>query len=159
MRRAVICFAALASACVAPAPGELTSDDFRKPAPGSLVRLIKPVAVDGDTLRAGDLEIRLYRVDTPEMFSSARCDDEKAAGRVARAFVQARLDAGARVIAIIAGERDKYGRSLADVEIDGKDLGDTLIEARYARPYQSGWHLWCETPGALSPFSASLPPG
>jgi endonuclease YncB( thermonuclease family) len=129
------------------APPALTSADFPKPDPGDRVRLNNPQAIDGDTVRADDLEVRLYSVDTPEIFSTARCDEEKAAGRVARDFVQSRLDNAQEVVAVVAGEKDKYGRTLAHIEADGADVGAALLANGAAQPYNPGGYDWCPDPG------------
>ena len=39
---------------------------------------------------------------------------------------------------------DKYGRTLARVYLDGRDLSDMLIEAKLGRPYNGERRLtWC----------------
>ena len=99
-------------------------------------------ALDGDTYICRGERIRLENVDAPELH--ARCDAELEAARAARAFAQAALD-GAREIKIEVGRRarDRYGRTLAHVLVDGKDLGELLIGVGLARPYHGerrrGW--------------------
>ncbi len=161
MRTLILAAVAALTACnVAPqpttgrgpsTPGVLTSADFPKPNPGDRVILNRPQAIDGDTIRADDLEVRLFSVDTPEIFSSSRCEQEKAAGIVARDFVQARMDAAKSVVAIVSPEKDKYGRTLAQVEVDGADLGRALIANRSALPYHPGGYDWCPDPANAKP--------
>jgi micrococcal nuclease len=99
-------------------------------------------AIDGDTYECSGARIRLEHIDAPELH--ARCAAELDAARAARAFAQAALD-GAREIRIEIGRRakDRYGRTLARVVIDGRDLGELLIEAGLARSYhgerRAGW--------------------
>lgn len=99
-------------------------------------------ALDGDTYICRGERIRLENVDAPELH--ARCDAELEAARAARAFAQAALD-GAREIKIEIGRRarDRYGRTLAHVLVDGKDLGELLVGVGLARPYHGerrrGW--------------------
>jgi endonuclease YncB( thermonuclease family) len=50
-----------------------------------------------------------------------------------------------RIVALTAVEPDKYRKRIdAYVEIDGRDLGDSLIAAGLARPYAGGHRDgWC----------------
>ncbi len=61
-------------------------------------------------------------------------------------FAQAALD-GAREIRIEIGRRakDRYGRTLARVAVDGRDLGELLVGVGLARPYHGERRQsWCE---------------
>ena len=78
--------------------------------------------MDGDTLRVvldnGDSRtLRLLGVDAPE--------SGQAGGAEAREFVAARVCA-ARVVWHDHGT-DRYGRTVASVEVDGQDLGILLV--------------------------------
>lgn len=147
MKRAALLALALAACTAAPAqdrPALRTSADFPKPQPGERILLNQARAIDGDTLRADDLEIRLFSVDTPEMFSRSRCPEEKAAGIAAKDFVQTRIDAAREVVALVAQRReDQYGRTLANVQIDGADLGTLLMANGHAKTYRAGGYDWC----------------
>ena len=101
-------------------------------------------ALDGDTFICRGERIRLENADAPELH--ARCDAELEAARAARAFAQAALD-GAREIKIEIGRRarDRHGRTLAHVLVDGKDLGELLVGVGLARPYHGERRRgWCE---------------
>jgi micrococcal nuclease len=102
-------------------------------------------AIDGDTYVCHGERIRVQNIDAPELH--ARCVSEFDAARSAKLFAQHALD-GAIIIEIRVHERrprDKYGRTLARVVVDGDDLGDLMIEAGLARPYQGERRLsWCE---------------
>jgi micrococcal nuclease len=101
-------------------------------------------ALDGDTYICRGERIRLENVDAPELH--ARCAAELEAARAATRFAQAALD-GAREIRIEVGRRsrDRYGRTLARVAIDGRDLGELLVDVGLARPYHGERRLgWCE---------------
>jgi len=51
----------------------------------------------------------------------------------------------ADVIKLTNLRRDKYFRLLAEVSIDGEDLGYSLIKNDLARPYDGGKKIgWCE---------------
>jgi len=99
--------------------------------------------LDGDTIRA-DVElglgvvlveqsIRLDGIDTPEIHTTNEL--EKAAGMVAKSRLTARIVAGG-IATIRNVDRDKYGRLLAVLAIDGTDICAELIKQGYARPYQ-----------------------
>ena len=100
-------------------------------------------AIDGDTFECRGERIRLENADAPELH--ARCAAELDAARAARLFAQAALD-GALVIEIKIHQRrqrDRYGRTLARVLVDGDDLGGLMINAGLARHYhgerRQGW--------------------
>lgn len=100
-------------------------------------------AHDGDSFVLTDgRRLRLEGVDTPEL--AGKCQAEKDLARRARSFVTTALDEkGYRVV--LSGKREKYGRELGRIEIDGRfDLGELLITAGLARPYsgrgpRGGW--------------------
>lgn len=84
---------------------------------------------DGDTLtvRCGDRvpqRLRLARMDAPEY--------RQPAGREARAALVALV--GGRALEIHTLAVDRYGRTVAEVRVDGQDLGEMMVGA--------GW-AWC----------------
>lgn len=98
-------------------------------------------AVDGDTLAYGHERIRVMGVDAPETFQ-AKCPAELDAGLRAKAFTAAALDRGP--VTLERHGRDRYGRTLAVVRIDGRDLAVLLIGAGLGRPYHGERRRpWC----------------
>ncbi|TDX29082.1 endonuclease YncB(thermonuclease family) [Modicisalibacter xianhensis] len=108
---------------------------------------------DGDTFRV-DIEgwpavvgervpVRILGIDTPELRGSSDC--EKLLARAAKQFTVAKLRE-ADEIRLEHIDRGKYFRLLADVMVDGASLGQALIEAGHARPYDGGAKAkeWCE---------------
>lgn len=106
---------------------------------------------DGDTILMdiepwpGDhkrVSIRLDRVDTPEKRSRQFCEREMAfqATEFTKRFLSG------REIIVRNLRRGKYsGRMVADIEADGKDLADALVQAGLGRPYDGGKRgPWCE---------------
>ncbi len=85
--------------------------------------------IDGDTARLrGGERVRVLNIDAPEI-SKPRCEAEAALGFRAKERL-ARLLSGARVtIHRCDGGRceDQYGRTLARLEANGRDVGETLI--------------------------------
>ena len=115
--------------------------------------LQSPAVIDGDTLhdnRRG-YDYRLHGIDTPET-ERAKCDAERQLGLVASARV-AELLAGAEAVVAFPSHdprgrsrwpTDGFGRRLARIEIDGRDLGGILLAEGLAKPYDGGEHPdWC----------------
>jgi len=110
------------------------------------VEITKVVSVyDGDTFTcdinqyppiAGQkISIRIFGIDTPEM--KDKNPQVKALAVKAKEFVKTRLTT-AKTIELRNMRRDKYFRILADVFIDGKNLGSLLIDKGLAKPYYGG---------------------
>ncbi len=101
------------------------------------------IVVDGDTIKAPyGVTYRLLGFDTPET-RFARCDAERALGLAAKDRLEELLSIG-EVKVLESGRLDKYGRTLANVTIDGRDVGDILIDEGLARPYDGGHRgSWC----------------
>jgi micrococcal nuclease len=101
-------------------------------------------AVDGDSIACAGETIRISNIDTPEKGPLAKCAAEAALAERASAFTAARLTAGdVVVIPDKARPRDRYGRTLARVEVAGGDLGDLLVAAGLARPWDGKRRGWC----------------
>lgn len=107
--------------------------------------------IDGDTIRdmAADITYRIVNIDTPETGSRARCVAERELGN--RATQQARtLITEAGIVDVRpTGRIDRYGRTIAYVVVDGRDLGETLIAAGLARPWRGRREPWCDDVGNL----------
>lgn len=107
--------------------------------------------VDGDTVKvrahiwlgqAVETSFRLDGIETPELRGD--CDGERRLARAARDYL-ATIVAG-RDVALRDIAQDKYGgRIVARMDdADGRDLGQALIAAGYARPYDGGARgTWC----------------
>jgi len=108
---------------------------------------------DGDTFRANIKEypdllgyrigIRVNGIDTPEM--RGKCQKEKALARKAKQYSVAKLRA-AKSIELKNMKRGKYFRIVADVYVDGHNLGEMLINENLAVPYDGGHKGkdWCQ---------------
>ncbi len=144
---------ALAALVVGGAPRALGAGDrLAGPLPAQVVSVL-----DGDTLEVRvhiwlgqDLStrVRLAGIDAPEL--KGKCDRERDLARRARAYLLARLDpaaAGAGTVRLREIRYGKFaGRVLARVEtLDGTDLGQGLLAAGLARPYDGCRRAsWCE---------------
>ena len=101
---------------------------------------------DGDTFRADikgmpdiigkNIPIRVFGVDTPEIRGVSLFYREK--GYRAKDFTSTFLKSGKKII-LRDAKRGKYFRIVAKVEVDGKDLGESLINKGYARRYIIDW--------------------
>lgn len=102
--------------------------------------------IDGDTIWLNREKIRLANIDTPEI-SNARCESELARGLEAKAALKRLLDG--KEIRIARGDPktrrmiDQYGRTLALVSVNGKDVGETLVERNLARRWTGRRQPWC----------------
>jgi micrococcal nuclease len=109
--------------------------------------------IDGDTIEdmRADITYRIVNIDTPETGSRAQCTAERELGnqatRQARALITAARDLELRP----TGRIDRYGRTIAFVVIDGRDLGETLIAEGLARPWRGRREPWCDAGGNLIP--------
>lgn len=132
----------------------------------ALLCLVVAIA-DGDTLtaRCGEpgayeqVKVRLSAIDAPEK--------KQPFGQVSRQHLAALCFQQQATITPKA--KDRYGRTVADVECQGKDAGQEQVRAgmawvytQYAKGYASlppleaearaaGWGLWSE-PGAVAPW-------
>jgi micrococcal nuclease len=106
---------------------------------------------DGDTFRANiedfpavigeSMSIRINGVNTPEL--RGKCDKEKQLARLAKQFTVERLRA-AKSIVLKNIKRGKYFRLIADVYVDGVNLGEQLINQGHAVRYVGKTkQTWC----------------
>ena len=102
-------------------------------------------AKDGDSIVApwGE-EIRVVEVDSLEI--DCRCASECALARKAKEFTQSTLNAAKHVRLLpYRQDKDRYGRSLRFVEVDGQRLDRMLIDRGLGRFYdgRSPRKSWC----------------
>jgi len=53
------------------------------------------------------------------------------------------LNSGTVTMTSIDRDRDRYGRLLRNVQVNGVDVGEAMISAGVAREYGSGRRPWC----------------
>lgn len=103
--------------------------------------------VDGDTVSLycvgyGFDKGRLRGLDAPELFSPA-CLSELWAAEQAKWALRKELFA-ANKVRVTGSGRDRYGRRLVTVLVDGKDVAKLLIAGGHGRPYQGERRReWC----------------
>ncbi|MEZ5797311.1 MAG: thermonuclease family protein [Paracoccaceae bacterium] len=99
---------------------------------------------DGDTVEMicpdATGTARLIGLDTPEL--KGRCPEEIRAAEAARRHLAALVKAAGERRIEIAG-RDKYGRALIRLWLDGRDAAALMLAAGHGRPYhgerRAGW--------------------
>ncbi len=107
---------------------------------------------DGDTFRGNiagwpaiigeRIPIRIAGIDAPEL--RAHCRRELLLARAAKRRT-VELLRSAHTIELRHIHRGKWFRLIANVIVDGKDLGRILVEEGLARPYYGGRRRsWCE---------------
>ncbi len=101
-------------------------------------------AVDGDTIVCARETIRIENIDAAEMPPHSKCAFEADLAIRAKLFVVDRLARGrVELVRDQKRSRDRYGRTLALVRVDGVDLGEQLIRAGLARPWEGKRRAWC----------------
>lgn len=98
--------------------------------------------VDGDTFYLGGDKVRIAGIDAPETHPS-RCAREAELGEAATASLRSMLGSGLITLSAIDRDRDRYGRLLRNVAVDGRDVGEALIAQGVARAYDGGRRPWC----------------
>ncbi|WP_421590504.1 thermonuclease family protein [Shinella sp. M27] len=101
---------------------------------------------DGDTFTVHDgtgrrEKIRIENIDAPEI--DGACAAERATALQAEDELATQVS-GHR-IKLVRGKLDRYGRRLARVAVDARDVGETLIEHGLARRWDSWRKPWCHS--------------
>lgn len=107
---------------------------------------------DGDTFKVNlkdipaifgeNLSIRVANIDTPEL--KGKCEQEKVLARKAKQFTVERLRKSKSIL-LKNPKRGKYFRVIADVYVDGQNLGEELLKEGLAVKYDGGKRKnWCE---------------
>ncbi|MCB5205177.1 thermonuclease family protein [Neorhizobium sp. T786] len=97
---------------------------------------------DGDTFRIGAHKgeaIRILNIDAPEI--KGKCAFETDLAQRSKARLASLLKTGK--IGIRRRDTDRYGRTLASVEINGRDAGDILVSEGLARTWSGRREPWC----------------
>lgn len=96
-------------------------------------------AIDGDTLRSSNDEIRVVGIDAPELFQTCRDEQGRdwACGREAHSFLQALVSRGA--LACTSNSTDRYGRKLATCSAGPiADVGEAMVRGGHAVNFMDG---------------------
>lgn len=105
----------------------------------------EPVQVgvwDGDTIRIESRSIervRIFNIDAPELDGKCGYENDLAFNSKSRL---AEILQGQRVQIQRQGE-DRYGRTLAALSVNGRDVGDQLVREGLARTWSGRREPWC----------------
>lgn len=91
--------------------------------------------VDGDSLRRGDLDIRLHGIDAPEYRQTCRDkhDSEYPCGKQAANALRGLV--GKQEVSCRSIETDRYGRSVAVCRIGGLEINGEMVRLGWAVAY------------------------
>lgn len=108
--------------------------------------------VDGDTIDlrvdlgfrvSREVRVRVYGVDTPEIYSVKKDSDEYNAGMAAKAYVEQWCQKNGNVVYLRSKKTGKYGRwlgmlwhTLEDVDKTELSLSASLLQDGLAQPYE-----------------------
>jgi Micrococcal nuclease (thermonuclease) homologs len=111
------------------------------PAAAETVNGDRVYVIDGDTVavQGKRQRIRLLDIDAPETYQP-RCERERLLG----------LKAKARLVDLLRGRKvvierrgiDTYGRALAHLKVNGKDIGRVLLREGHAVAWRPGRKAW-----------------
>lgn len=99
--------------------------------------------IDGDTFELPTTEIiRIKDLDAPEMGGRAKCDRERQLAVRAKDELQRLVNTGEMTLRRDA-RKDRYGRTVAVVMINGLDVNGPMIASGYARHWNGKASDWC----------------
>jgi Micrococcal nuclease (thermonuclease) homologs len=98
--------------------------------------------VDGDTIWLDGQNLRLQSYDTPEPYTDI-CGGQAEVALARRASARLLELLNSNAFTVETGRKDRYGRVLATIRIDGRDVGDILISEGLARRWPDGHEFWC----------------
>lgn len=98
--------------------------------------------VDGDTIWLQGVKIRIADIDAPETHDP-RCPSEKELGDRATLRLQQLLNSSTVTLETVDRDRDRYGRELRLVDVDGQSAGAVLVAEGLAREWDGARHPWC----------------
>ncbi|MEE2795620.1 MAG: thermonuclease family protein [Pseudomonadota bacterium] len=119
-----------ASVAAKPEPRPSRSPARIPPPPAGFV-LDDPEATDGDTVRDGDLRVRMVGVDAPELNQPGYLRDSSTVpiGRQAQERLQDTLDLGPVSLGPLAGQ--SWGRTVAPLDTGAGDAGLSMLRSGY----------------------------
>lgn len=98
---------------------------------------------DGDSIRLGmgqqSEAVRIFNIDAPEM--EGRCIHETDLARQPKIRLAEILQG--RRVEILRQGTDRYGRTLAAIRVEGRDVGDILVDEGLARTWAGRREPWC----------------
>jgi endonuclease YncB( thermonuclease family) len=96
----------------------------------------------GDTYYLGGKTVRIAGIEAPQLYGAA-CPGETVLGRQSALKLQQLLNSGELEMTRSSQDLDRYGLLLRNVSVDGKDVGQAMVEARLAREIGDTARNWC----------------
>lgn len=135
-------FCAAVGATLEPAAAQ-PRPQIAKCVPGQARTADEYCLVDGDTIWIAGEKLRMEGYDTPEPQTHI-CGGEAEVALAHRASDRVIELLNAHDWTVEYGKPDNTGtRTLVTIRIDGRDIGDILIEERLARAWPDGDEWWC----------------
>lgn len=102
---------------------------------------------DADTIWIDGTKYRVHGIDTPEKGDKAKCDQERARAAIANAYIETITQDAVLSVTREYGP-DRYGRTVADISINGRDWAEWLVADGFAQrwDYDGGEPrpTWCK---------------
>lgn len=99
--------------------------------------------VDGDTIWLEGEKIRLMGFDTPETTTNI-CGGEREKQLGVKATIRLMGLLTENSFSVHRDGKDRYGRTLAVIQINNINVGDILVKEGLARYWPDGREFWCE---------------
>ena len=96
--------------------------------------------LDGDTIRVGGQLVDIAGIQAPEI-TGAACREERSRGIKAAVRLADLLNSGE--VAVSSPVRDRFGRTVRAVEVNGRDVAGRMIAASVARKASGHKQNWC----------------
>lgn len=98
--------------------------------------------VDGDTLWVRGEKVRIADIDAPETHQ-AKCQFELALGQRATQRLFQMVNRGDVELRRAGRDKDRNGRLLRTIWVDGRNIGQVLVREGLARPWTGKRKPWC----------------
>lgn len=98
--------------------------------------------VDPDTVWIAGEKIRIANIDGPEL-NSPKCPYERELAWKATERLVTLLNSGEVALHRSGPDKDRYGRSLRSISVNGHDIGQQLVTEGLARPWTGKRQQWC----------------
>lgn len=141
MKRLPILLFAVAALIASPAMAQ--EIHWQKCRPGQPNTPDKTCVVDGDTIWIEGVNVRMDGYDTPEPQTNI-CGGEREKALAARASDRLVELLNTRSWRLeLSGATGGFGRAIGTIYIDGRDVGEILVEEGLARWWPDGQEWWC----------------
>lgn len=140
-RAALLAASVIGALCLAHCrPADAQTADAAWPDNG--VSLTSPIEViDAATFQAGGVRYRLDNIEPPSLYG-AQCPAERLLASHG-ALILSALIIDSDHVSVTTSGRDREGRTLARLWVNGEDAGEILIAAGVAAPFTGARVAWC----------------